>query len=325
VPILEPVHDFAHAVEGDTAWSESYYFNGYDPLADCGLFTRIGVRPNEGTLDAGLSVWLPGTDIATVHGVRPQTEMTDSELEAAGVRYERVVPMREWRLTCDAEATLRDLDQRRESRKTRLRMDLRFQSLTPAVGVDGRPNAGASAAAGQSTGKGHLEQAGRLTGWIEADGRRHEVAAARGNRDKSWGPRRWGGPTFWRWFSINLGDEMHFGGILIGTAAGELHRGWVWRDGAFASIRQWDVRTEVAKDGYTHRVTRLRARDSRDRVYELRGDVLRVAPVVHEAGGRRTVINEGLTRWTCDERQGHGIAEYLHQLDAAGRPVVPVR
>ena len=323
MPILEPVHDFAHAVEGDAAWSESYYFNGYDPIADCGLFTRIGVRPNEGTLDAGLSVWLPGTDIATVHGVRPQTEMTDSELEAAGVRYERVVPMREWRLTCDAEATLRDLDRRRESRKTRLRMDLRFQSLTQAV--DGRPNAGASAAAGQSTGKGHLEQAGRLTGWVEADGRRHEIAAARGNRDKSWGPRRWGGPTFWRWFSINLGDEMHFGGILIGTAAGELHRGWVWRDGAFASIRQWDVRTEVAKDGYTHRVTRVRARDSRDRVYELRGDVLRVAPVVHEAGGRRTVINEGLTRWTCEERQGHGIAEYLHQLDADGRPVVPVR
>jgi hypothetical protein len=204
-------------------------------------------------------------------------------------------------------------------------MDLRFQSLTPAVGVDGRPREGASAAAGQSTGKGHLEQAGRLTGWVEADGRRHEVEAARGNRDKSWGPRRWGGPTFWRWFSINLGDEMHFGGILIGTPAGELHRGWVWRDGAFASIRQWDVRTELANDGYTHRVTRVRARDSKDRVHELRGDVLRVAPVVHDAGGRRTVINEGLTRWTCEDREGYGIAEYLHQLDADGRPVVPVR
>ena len=325
MPILEAVHDFAHPVEGDAAWSESYYFNGYDPDADCGLFTRIGVRPNEGTLDAGLSVWLPGSDIATVHGVRPQTEMTDSELAAAGVRYERLVPMREWRLTCDAEATLRDLGREREPRKTRLRMDLRFQSLTPAVGVDGRPREGASAAAGQSTGKGHLEQAGRLTGWVEADGRRHEIDAARGNRDKSWGPRRWGGPTFWRWFSINLGDEMHFGGILIGTAAGELHRGWVWRDGAFASIRQWDVRTELAKDGYTHRVTRVRARDSRDRVHELRGDVLRVAPVVHEVGGKRTVINEGLTRWTCEDREGYGIAEYLHQLDAEGRPVVPVR
>ena len=29
-------------------------------VADAGLFTRIGVRPNEGTMDVGLSVWLPG-------------------------------------------------------------------------------------------------------------------------------------------------------------------------------------------------------------------------------------------------------------------------
>jgi len=211
VPILDAVHDFAHPVESDGAWSESYYFNGYDPDADCGFFTRIGVRPNEGTLDAGLSVWLPGTDIATVHGVRPQAEMTDSALEAAGVRYERLVPMRAWRLTCDAEATLRDLGRQRATRKTRLRMDLRFDTLTPAVGVDGSPRAGdASAAAGQTTGKGHLEQAGRITGWMEADGHRHEIAAARGNRDKSWGPRRWGGPTFWRWFSVNLGDDMQW-------------------------------------------------------------------------------------------------------------------
>src|SRR4029077_3675639 len=133
--------------------------------------------------------------------------------------------------------------------------------------------------------------------------------------------RRWGGPTFWRWFSINMADDMHLGGIVIGTAAGELHRGWVWRDGAFASIRQWDVRTELAGDGLTHRVTRIRARDARDRVLELRGDVRRVAPVVHERDGRRTVINEGLTCWTCEDRRGWGIAEYLHQLDAGGRPV----
>ena len=118
---------------------------------------------------------------------------------------------------------------------------------------------------------------------------------------------------------------MHLGGILIGTSAGELHRGWIWRDGAFASIRQWDVRTEVADDGLTHRTTRVRARDAADRVHELHGRILRVAPVVHEAGGRRTQINEGLARWTCGDRQGYGIAEYLHQLDADGRPVVAVR
>src|SRR3954469_19396750 len=107
------------------------------------------------------------------------------------------------------------------ARDTHLAMDLTFDALTPAVGVDGqgREGKGASAATSMSVGKGHLEQAGRWTGWIEADGVRHEMVDARGNRDKSWGPRRWGGPKMWRWFSINIGDDSHFGGIRIGTEA----------------------------------------------------------------------------------------------------------
>ncbi len=64
MPILEPSHDYAHPVEGDTAWSESYYFNAYDPISDSGFFTRIGIRPNEGTMDVGMSVWLPGGELA---------------------------------------------------------------------------------------------------------------------------------------------------------------------------------------------------------------------------------------------------------------------
>jgi hypothetical protein len=326
MPILEERHDFAHPVEPDTAWSESYYFNAYDPATDTGLFTRIGVRPNEGTMDVGLSVWLPGSDLAVVHGVRPQHAMTDVDLAVAGVRYERIRPMAEWRLTCDGDATVRDLSGRREPRRTRIVLDLAFHALTPAIGSDGqgRAGAGASAATRATVGKGHLEQAGRWTGFIEADGVRHTLARARGNRDKSWGPRRWGGPTMWRWFSINVGDDVHFGGIRIGTEAGDLHRGWVWRDGEAASIRQWDVRTELAADGLTHAVTHVRATDSRGRTHALRGDLLRVAPVGHEVGGRRTVVNEGLARWTYEGREGHGIAEYLHQLDADGRPVAPI-
>jgi hypothetical protein len=326
MPILDQTHDFAHPVEPDTAWSESYYFNAYDPATDTGLFTRIGIRPNEGTMDVGLSVWLPGDDLAVVHGVRPQTAMTDSDLAVAGVRYERVAPMQTWRLTADADAVVRDLAGRRDPRPTRLRLDVTFAALTPAVGSDGqgRPGAGASAATRQSVGKGHLEQAGRWTGWIEADGVRRVLADARGNRDKSWGPRRWGGPRMWRWFSGNVGDAVHFGGIRIGTDAGDLHRGWVWRDGEATSVRRWDVRTDLAPDGITHRASHVLATDGRGRVHELRADVLRVAGVGHEVGGRRTVLNEGLARWTYEGRTGWGISEYLHQLGADGRPLVPI-
>jgi hypothetical protein len=322
VPVLDARHDLAHPVEGDSAWSESYYFNGYDPVTDTGLFTRMAVRPNEGTLDVGLTVWLPGDELAWVHGVREQHEMVDTGLEVAGVAYERVEPMRTWRITAEAEGRVTDL-RGAERRRTPLRVDLTFSSLAPAIGTDGqeREGSGASAETRRSVGKGHLEQPGRWTGAIEADGVRHELADARGNRDKSWGPRRWGGPRMWRWFSINLGDDVHFGGIRIGTDAGDLHRGWVWMDGRATSIARWDVRTELEDDGLTHRVSHVTATDKAGRVHELRGDLLRVAAAPARRG---TVVNEGLARWSLGDRVGYGISEYLHQLDEAGRPVVPV-
>jgi len=57
----------------------------------------------------------------------------------------------------------------------------------------------------------------------------------------------------WRWFSINIDPETHFGGIVIGTDGGDLHRGWVWRDGEHTSIAEWRVASELEDDGVTHR------------------------------------------------------------------------
>src|SRR5579862_4361097 len=325
MPILDARHDFAHPVEGDSAWSESYYFNAYCPVSDAGLFTRVGLRPNEGTMDVGLSVWLPGSELAHVFAVRDQTEMVDEGLEVGGVKYERIEPLKAWRLTADVDARARDLSKAdAEPRTAHIAMDLSFAALTPAVGVDGqgREGSGASAATSQSVGKGHLEQAGRWTGWIEVDGVRHDLVDARGNRDKSWGPRRWGGPKMWRWFSINIDDDTHFGGIRIGTDAGDLHRGWVWKNGAHGSIEEWRVKTELEADGVTQKVCHVLAVEKNGVEHELRADLLRVAP----GGGTKngTVVNEGLARWTYEGVTGTGIAEYLHQFDAEGRTRVPI-
>ncbi|MEY2458924.1 MAG: hypothetical protein QOG30_754, partial [Acidimicrobiaceae bacterium] len=210
MPILDASHDRAHPVEGDTAWSESYYFNCYDPDADVGFFTRVGVRPNEGTIDVGLSVWLPGGGIDHLRHVREQRDMIDGVLDVGPVRYEMLEPMKRWRLTADGS-----------SLNGELALDVTFEARTPPIGADGQnrdATDSSSAATRQSVGKGHLEQGGRWTGWIDAGGTRSELGSnARGNRDKSWGPRRWGGPKMWRWFSINIDDDTHFGGIVIGT------------------------------------------------------------------------------------------------------------
>ena len=315
-PVLDERHDFQHPVEGDTAWSESYYFNAYCPDTDCGFFTRMGIRPNEGTIDVGLSIWKPGGGLAALRHVREQKVMIDDDLVVGPVTYERRTAMKSWRITAAGEST-----------DGPVAMDVTFDALTPAIGADGqgKEGEGSSAATRQVVGKGHLEQAGRWSGWIEVGGQRSVLGPdARGNRDKSWGPRRWGGPKMWRWFSINVGDDVHFGGIRIGTDAGDLHRGWVWKDGDAASIAEWDVRTELEDDGVTHKVSHVTATDKLGRVHELRGDLLRVDPGTAGIRPNGTVVNEGLARWTYEGRTGYGISEYLHQFDGEGRPVVPI-
>src|SRR5579875_2580583 len=101
MPILEPRHDYAHPVEGDTAWSESYYFNAYDAPSDSGFFTRIGIRPNEGTMDVGMSVWLPDGGLAEYRWVVEQRTMIDSDLAVGAVRYLMLEPLTSWRLTME--------------------------------------------------------------------------------------------------------------------------------------------------------------------------------------------------------------------------------
>jgi hypothetical protein len=331
MPILDPSHDYAHPVEPDTAWSESYYFNAYDPASDSGFFTRIGIRPHEGTMDVGLSVWLPDGRLAQYRHTVDQDEMVGPPLEVGGVGYELIEAMESWRIRADVDAVARTCHPSSgETHPVHLGLDVRFDAVTPAVGTDGQQTGGprsdqASAAAG-TTGKGHLEQAGRWTGSLTVDGTDYPWSAAYGNRDRSWGPRRWGGPPMWRWFSINLGESMHLGGIRLGTVAGDLHRGWVFEHGRVTSIREWQLRTEVADDAMTQRVVHLVARDKRDRSFDLTGQVLRVADIATSGG---TVVNEGLTRWTYragdgSNVPGYGIAEYLNQLDADGRPTVPV-
>lgn len=315
-PVLDPQHDFAHPVEGDTAWSESYYFNCYDPDTDCGFFTRIGVRPNEGTIDVGLSIWAPGGGLAHIRHVREQREMVERVLEVGPVRYEMLEPTRKWRLTAEGDSTAGPAA-----------MDVTFDALMPAIGADGqgREGEGSSAATRQVVGKGHLEQAGRWSGWIEVNGQRSVLGTdARGNRDKSWGPRRWGGPKMWRWFSINIGDTTHFGGIRIGTDAGDLHRGWVWKDGESASIREWKVTSDLDDDGVTHRATHVVATDKLGRTHELHATILRVEPGPAGVRPSTTIVNEGLARWEYEGRTGYGISEYLSQLDENAKPVVPI-
>ena len=105
MPVLEEKHDFQHPVEGDSAWSESYYFNCYCPDTDAGFYTRMGIRPNEGTIDVGMSIWVPGGGLAGLHHMREQKVMIDDDLVVGPMTYERLQPLKQWRIHGQGETT----------------------------------------------------------------------------------------------------------------------------------------------------------------------------------------------------------------------------
>lgn len=312
MPVLAPQHDFGHAIEADPHWSESWYFNAYDPAADVGFFTRIGLRPHAPSIDGFLTLWLPDGDTATLRETR-SADLPDPDAPALGVlAYRRVEPMRCWDLA--AAGTTED--------GRAVELEARFEALAPALGVDGARRAtGAGKAAVASLAAGHFEQAGRWQGTLSVAGRAMAFAG-RGNRDKSWGPRRTdggGGMAWWRWFSANFGDDVHLGAIRIGTEAGTLARGWAWRSGEALAVRELEVETDYAEDGPQQRALRLRATDKAGAQHRLSGEVLRTVRL-HALGHEHAAIFEGLTRWRWGDLTGYGICEYAHALDPAGEP-----
>ena len=89
MPVLEEHHDFAHPVEPDTAWSESYYFNAYDPHTDTGFFTRIGVR-HEARLRLGFDGRV-GASAAVVEHEPLHQRLLDFEAALLDIGRRRVV------------------------------------------------------------------------------------------------------------------------------------------------------------------------------------------------------------------------------------------
>lgn len=331
MPVLNTQHDHSHPVEEDSAWSESWLFGGYDPVTDAGLDTRIGIRPNEGTMDIWMEIWLPNGRFAHVLTKRPQTKMIDGDLEMSGIRYERVAPMQEWRVVGETVGVRRSHFERdTEERSVRVAVDVQFTALTAAIGADSQGRAReAHDPARTGFHVGHFEQAVRLRGFVQVDDERYDLVDARGMRDKSWGPRRWEHMEMWRWFALNFGDDIHVGASVLAGPRGVLHRGWIWREGRHRSLRHVEIKTELERDGIHVRRSSLRLIDSEGQEHFLQGEMIWIAePEIHgqwatETG--RTVIHMGLGRWEYEDRIGYGLSDYAHHLGPDGKPVVPIQ
>jgi len=114
------------------------------------------------------------------------------------------------------------------------------------------------------------------------DGATHAWGDAFGNRDRSWALAA-GRPVDVAWFSINLGESMHWAHPSR-TSAGDLHRGWVLKDAQGRASRSGGCARSWPTTGSPARRPRRR-RGQTDRTFALTGEVQRVADI-GRAGAR---------------------------------------
>lgn len=321
-PAVGPDDERPHPAGSELQWSESASFWIHDAGEGIAGSLRVSARPNEGMVDAGLHFWLPDGGFVAARHVRAESTNTD-RLEAGDARFEVVEPLRCWRIVHDGPAhslkSARDAGDREawhRSRIERLIVDLEFEAAHGPIGYS-------ESGEGMPSPREGFEQPGRWRGSIWVSGDEYAVHG-HGVRDKSWGLRDWQAPSMWRRFSF-AGEGIAASAVRIGRVAmPDVERGWILRGGVATTLAGVRVATSVDPGTHLQQTARLELLPAAGESLVADVEVLAVAPMRSARNRRETLICEGFARFTVAGETVHGIAEYLHQLDGAGAPIVPI-
>lgn len=323
-------HELMHPVKGENAWSESYYFNFVDPDSKVAIFTRMGFRPGDGWADALHVVYLGGDRVAFTYGrrdIEQDLSLYNGDLKVGHLELVCESPFEHWQLLYDGPAQdiedaailLERSKQRPEGwyKPAHLNMHLDFEALFP-------PH---FAAEGEH---GHFEQTGKVTGQINIGDETIQVSGY-GVRDKSWGPRDWGGSAtseeksdakktegpapFVNWFSMNFGKELAMGGSCFRHGNGEIRgSGWIQTDGETEDLEDVLITSTYKPDSILHDSVVLTGKSASGKPIRVEGKVLTICPTKIPMPGGATFVNEGLAEFTCDGKVGYGISEHWHKV-----------
>lgn len=282
-----------HPVEDPSAhWSDSLYFNAWDPGSDTFLMTRIAVLANASRVTAGMVVWRGG---APVYGYGRELDAlpaTDWDVMAIeGLTYRMLSSGHTWAVQlADGEH----------------QAHLEWLGLGPAVSYDAHPGG----ALPRAVAWGHYEQTCRVTGDLIVGGERVRFEGF-GQRDHSWGFRHWAGLHQWHWVTGFLADGRGFNLFevqshsdvrtvngFVQSAAGSEYVVGASREG---------VRSE---DGGMERYhLTLRLADGGE--LALTGERAGLSIPVRPADDQPVVVHETPMRLEADGVTGYGIYEHL--------------
>jgi hypothetical protein len=309
-PPLEPADERFHAPGPEEQWSDSLYFGGGDARSGLAFYSRIGLRPNEGIVEAAIGLWLPAERVGLpprflLAFAREEAVSAERPTAAGPLTYSCEAPFAFWRIAVAGEGRLfaraEDLGEHPAAHQVvPIAGELRFTAWVPPFSF----NSGLT----EHVAARHYEQPGSVSGVLTVGEERFPVHGA-GMRDHSWGVRDWQAVPHWRWMGM-LVDPDHF--LLVNNVGtpggGETAGGCLMLGGELAPVVEG--RTEGTQRDFVAHAT-----DALGRTAVLRGAAISIAPLRQRRDGRLTRVNEGLTRLEWLGHEAFGISEWLEQTD----------
>jgi hypothetical protein len=277
-------------------------------------------------------IYLPDGRVAFMYS-RPEISDNDA-FDAGGMRFEVREPFVDLQVTYKGKLVMLDeplqmADPRQaftENPWVDAEATLDYRGLVTAFGGEPVNDDGSPLKEDLSGGfaRGHYEQHVGARGGIRVGDEEWAIDGF-GLRDHSWGPRFWQAPWYYRWLTMNFGDDAGFVVSVITSRDGSERVGGVaFENGEYHHLTEATIETDWVGDDKYHEDMRIVAK-SKDRTYEITGSVLSLIPLRNrrktpEGEQLVTRISEGMTEWKWDGRSGYGLSEYLDQI-VDGAPV----
>ena len=282
-----------HPVE-DTSphWSDSLYFNAWDPGTDTFVMTRIAVLANVGRVTAGLLVWRDGVPAYAFARELGEIPPTDWDVMAAdGLTYRMLASGQAWAVQ------VTDGDDRAH---------LEWHGLGPAVSYGDHPGG----ALPRAVAWGHYEQTCRVTGDLAVGGQRVTFDGF-GQRDHSWGFRHWAGLHQWHWVTGFLADGRGFNLFEVQshtdvTTVNGYVQGPDGTDYVVGATRQLERSADEGAERYD-----LTLRLAGGGELTITGERAGTSVPVRPAEDQPVVVHETPMRLESDGVGGYGIYEHL--------------
>jgi hypothetical protein len=282
-----------HPVEDPSPhWSDSLYFNAWDPGTDTFLMTRIAVLANAGRATGGMIVWHDG-ELAYAYG-RELDELPDADWDVMatdGLTFRMLESCQAWAVQlADGDA----------------KAHLEWHGLSAATSYDAHP----SGPLPRAVAWGHYEQSARVHGDLVVGGRTVAFDGF-GQRDHSWGFRHWAGLHQWHWVTGFLADGRAFNLFEVQAHDGTTTvNGYLHRPDGDAYVARVERSLERADDGGAATCSlALATADGGD--LSVRGTRAGTSVPVRPAPDQPAVVHETPIRLEADGVPGYGIYEHL--------------